>query len=151
MLMDKLQLRKLTDRQIQDHNTCAKSPEMVLKKFYEAFESDGVDDDSMSALAEEFDALAFLGQGRALVGELNENTVTTELIVDQRRKQIEMRLKNQEHHATQIWETGAQDSVAQLTQGGGGGMYTRNVVLAISEHWITHLTILCTQDKCLNI
>ena len=107
---------------------------MVLNNFHEAYESDGVDDDSMSALAQEFDALAFLGQGRALVGELNEDTVTTELIVDQRRKQIEMRLKNQEHHATQIWENGAQDDVLQLTHGGGGGMYTRNVVLAISIH-----------------
>ena len=149
--MDKVLQRKLTDRQIQDHNTCAKSPQMALNNFIEAYESDGVDDDSMSELAQEFDALAFLGQGRALVGELNEDTVTTELIVDQRRKQIEMRLKNQEHHATQIWETGAQDGVAQLTQGGGGGMHTRNVVLAISIHWITHLTVLCTQDECLNI
>ena len=120
--MDKLQLRKLTDRQIQDHNTCAKSPQMVLNKFFEAYKSDGVDNDSMSALAEEFDALAFLGQGQVLVGELNEDTVTTRLIVEQRRKQIEMRLKTQEHHATQIWETGAQDGIAQLTQGVGGGM-----------------------------
>jgi hypothetical protein len=105
----------------------------------------------MSAPAQEFNALAFLGQGRAPVGELNEDTVTTQLIVDQRQKQIEMRLKNQEHHAMQIWENGAQDSIPQLMQGGGGGMYTRNVVLAISEHWITHLTVLCTQDECLNI
>ena len=146
--MDKVLLRKLTDRQIQDHNTCAKSPEMVLKNFYEAYESDGVDDDSMSALAQEFNSLAFLGQERALVGELNEDTVTTPLIVEQRRKQIEMKLKTHEHHATQIWETGSQDGIALLTQRGGGGMYTRNVVLAISEHWITHLTVLCTQDKC---
>ena len=144
--MDKVLLRKLTDRQIQDHNTCMKSPQMVLNNFREAFESDGVDDDSMSALAQEFDALAFLGQGWALVGEVNEDTVTTELIVEQRRKQIEMRLKNQEHDAMQIWETGAQDGIAQLTQGGGGGMYTKNVVLVISEHWITYLAVLCTQD-----
>ena len=81
--MDKVLQRKLTDRQIQDHSTCAKSPQMVLNNFCEAYESDGVDDDSMSALAQEFDALAFLGQGRALVGELNEDTVTTELIVEQ--------------------------------------------------------------------
>ena len=146
MLMDKLQLRKLTDRQIQDHNTCAKSPQMVLNNFFEAYESDGVDDDSMSALAQEFDALAFLGQGRALVGELNEDTVTTELIVEQRQKQIEMRLKNKEHHAMLLWNIGAQDGVPQLTQGGGGGMYTRTVVLTISEHWITYLAVLCTQD-----
>jgi hypothetical protein len=149
--VDKVLQRKLTDRQIKDYNTCAKSPQMVLNNFREAYESDGVDDDSMSALAQEFDALAFLGQGRALVGELNEDTVTTPLIVEQQRKEIEMELKTKEHHATQIWETGAQDGIALLTQGGGGGMYTRNVVLAISEHWITHLTVLCTQDKCLNI
>ena len=123
---------------------------MVLNNFREAYESDGVDDDSMSALAQEFDALAFLGQGRALVGELNEDTVTTELIVEQRQKQIEMRLKNKEHHGRQLWEIGAQEGVPQLTQGGGGGMYTRNVVLAISIHWITYLTVLCTQDECLN-
>ena len=49
----------------------------------------------------------------------------------------------------QLWEIGAQDSVPQLTQGGGGSMYTRNVVLAISMHWITYLTVLCTQDECL--
>ena len=120
---------------------------MVLNNFLEAYESDGVDNDSMSALAQEFDALTFLGQGRALVGELNEDTVTTELIVEQRRKQIEMRLKNKEHHATQLWDIGAQDGVPQLTQGGGGGMYTRNVVLAISIHWITYLTVFCTQDE----
>ena len=145
--MDKVMQRKLTDRQIKDYNTCAKSPQMVLNNFHEAYESDGVDDDSMSALAQEFDALAFLGQGRKLVGELNEDTVTTELIVKQRRKQIEMRLKNKEHHATQLWDIGAQEGVPQLTQGGGGGMYTRNVVIAIFIHWITYLSVLCTQDE----
>ena len=81
--MDKVLQRKLTDWQIKDYNTCVKSPQMVLNNFREAYESDGVDDDSMSALAQEFDALAFLGQGQALVGELNEDTVTTELIVEQ--------------------------------------------------------------------
>ena len=119
---------------------------MVLNNFREAYESDGVDDDSMSALAQEFDALAFLGQGRALVGELNEDTVTTPLIVEQRRKEIEMKLKTKEHHATQIWETGAHAGIASLTQGGRGSMYTRTVVLAISEHWITYLAVLCTHD-----
>ena len=139
-------LRKLTNRQIKDHNTCAKSPEMVLKNFYEAFESDGVDDDLMSALAEGFDALAFLGQGWVLVGELNEDAVTTPLIVDQRRKEIEIKLKTKEQHATRIWETGAHDGIALLTQGSRGGMYTRTVVLAICEHWITYLAVWCTRD-----
>ena len=82
-MVEKVLLRKLTDQQIKDHNTCAKFPEMVLKNFYKAFESDGVDNDSMSALAKEFDALVFLGQGRVLVGELNEDMVTTPLIVEQ--------------------------------------------------------------------
>ena len=76
-------LRKLTDQQIKDHNTCSESPEMVLKNVYEAFESDGVNNDSMLAFAKEFDALAFLGSGRVFVGEFNEDTVTTKLIVDQ--------------------------------------------------------------------
>ena len=144
--MDKVMQRKLTDRQIKNYNTMAKSPQMVLNNFHKAFESDGVDNNSMSALAEEFDALAFLGQGRVLVGELNEDTVTTPLIVEQRRKQIEMKLKTQEHHAMQIWETGAQDDIALLTQGGRGSMYTIAVVLAMSKHWITYLAVLCTQD-----
>jgi hypothetical protein len=76
-------LRKLTDRQNKDHNTCRESLEMVLKNFYKAFESNGFGSDSMSALAEEFGAMAFLGLGRVLVGDLNEDMVTTKLIVDQ--------------------------------------------------------------------
>jgi hypothetical protein len=56
-----------------------------------------------------------------------------------------------EQHLTRIWETGAQDGIALLTQGGGGGMYTITVVLAIFEHWITYLAVLCTHDQCYNI
>ena len=119
---------------------------MVLTNFNKAFESDGVNNNSMSALAEEFDAMAFLGPGQVLVGELNEDTVTTQLIVDQRLKEIEKKLKTKEQHSTQIWVTGAQDGIALLTQGGGGGMYTITVVLTISKHWITYLAVLCTQD-----
>ena len=81
-----------------------------------------------------------------LVGELNEDTVTTPLIVEQQRKELEIKLKTKEHHVTQIWETGAHAGIATLTQGARGGMYTRTVVLAISKHWITYLAILCTQD-----
>ena len=47
----------------------------------------------------------------------------------------------------QLWENSAQEGVPQLTQGGGGGMYTRNVVIAIFIHWITYLSVLCTQDE----
>ena len=45
--MDKVMQRKLTDRQIKNYNTMAKSPQMVLNNFFEAYESDGVNDDSM--------------------------------------------------------------------------------------------------------
>ena len=75
-------LRKLTGQQIQDHKTCCESAEMVMININEALESDGVDNDPMLALAEEFDAMAFLGPGRVLVGELDEDAVTTKLIVD---------------------------------------------------------------------
>jgi hypothetical protein len=112
-------LRKLTGQQIQDHKTCHESVEMVMININEALESDGVDNDSMTALAKEFEAMVFLGPGRVLVGELNEDTVTTTLIVDQRLMEIEETLKNKEHYSTRIWETSTQDGIALLTQAGG--------------------------------
>ena len=126
-------LKKLTGRQIKDHKTCRESAEMVMININEALESDGVDNGSMMALAEEFDAMAFLGPGQVLVGELNEDTVTTKLVGDQRLKEIEKTLKTKEHHSTRIWETSTQDGIALLMQGGRGGMYTITVVLTISE------------------
>ena len=117
-----------------------------MENMNEALESDGVDNDSMTALAKEFKEMAFLGPGRVLVGELNEDTVTTEPIVDQRLKEITKKQNTQAHHPMQIWETSAQDGIALLTQGGRGGMYKLTVVLAIFEHWNTYLAVLCIQD-----
>ena len=82
-MVKKVMLRKLTGRQIKDHKVCHESAEMVMININEALESDGVDNDSMMALTKEFDAMTFLGPGWVLVGELNEDTVTTKLIVDQ--------------------------------------------------------------------
>ena len=117
---------------------------MVVENMNEALVSDGVDNDSMTTLAKEFKGMAFLGPGRVLVGELNEDMVTTKLIVGQRLKEIEKKLKTKEHHSMQIWGTGSHDGIALLAL--GGGMYTLIVVLVISDHWNTYLAVLCTQD-----
>ena len=47
-------------------------------------------------------------------------------------QEIKKKLKTKEHHSTRIWETGTQDGIALLTQGGGGSMYTITVVLGFN-------------------
>ena len=80
---EKIMLKKLADRQIKDHKTCFNAPEMIMANMKGALLSDSVNDKTMTALAGEFEGMALLGPGRVLVGELNEDTVTTKLIVDQ--------------------------------------------------------------------
>jgi hypothetical protein len=80
-LAEKDLLRKLTDRQIQDYKTCFNNPEMVMENMNEELVSDGVNDKSMMALAKEFKGMAFLRPRWVLIGELNEDTATTKLIV----------------------------------------------------------------------
>ena len=82
-LVKKVMLTKLTRWKIQDHKTCHESVEMVKININKALKSDGVDNNSTTALTKEFDAMAFLRPGQVLVGELNEDKVTTKLIVDQ--------------------------------------------------------------------
>jgi hypothetical protein len=101
----KMQLKGLAEQQIRDHKFCFKAPEMVMENMNKALISDGVDDESITALAKGFKGMAFLGPGRVLVGELNEDTVTTKLIVSQRLAEIEEKSKIKTHHATQNWET----------------------------------------------
>jgi hypothetical protein len=93
-----MQLKGLDKQQVKDHKVCCNAPEMVLANMNKAPLSDGVNDDSMTALAEEFKGMAFLGPGPVLVGELNEDTVTTKLIVGQELKEIEEKKNTKEHH-----------------------------------------------------
>jgi hypothetical protein len=70
-------LKKLAGRQIKDHKVCCESVEMVMINMNKALKSDGVNNNSMTALAEEFKGMAFLGLGWVPIGELNEDMVTT--------------------------------------------------------------------------
>ena len=63
----KMQLKGLADRQINGHKVCFKAPEIVMENMNEALVSDGVDSESMTALAKEFEGMVFLGLGQVLV------------------------------------------------------------------------------------
>ena len=126
----KRMLKGLADRKINDHKVCFKAPEMVPGTMNEALVLDGVDDQLMTALAEEFKGMAFLGQGSVLVGELNEDTVTTKLIVAQQLAELEEKSAIKKLHARAIWETGAHDGIA-LPAAAGKGMYTTTFIFAL--------------------
>ena len=76
-------LMGLADRQINYYKVCFKVPQMVLENMNKALVSDGVDDQSTTALVDEFKGMAFLGQGQVFIGGMNEDMVTTKLIVAQ--------------------------------------------------------------------
>ena len=97
--------------------------------------SDGVDDALMAALADGFEGMPFLGPGRVLIGELNEDAGTTKLIVGLRQAETDKRKKATEHHAMQTWNTNAVNGID--IQAPDQGTYTLIAVLAIFEHWNT--------------
>ena len=123
---------------------CLKHSQMVQNNMNEALVSDGVDDESMTALGDEFREIDFVGQGRRLVGELDEDTMTTKLIVAQRMAELEERSKIDKLHAKRIWGTGARDGIAALTAR-LEDMYTKAVVFPFFEHWNPYSLVLCTK------
>ena len=139
-----MQLKGLAKRQIKDYNICVKALEMIMDNMNEALISDSVNDKSMMALAEEFKGIAFLRPGWVLIGELNEDMVTTKLIVTQRLAEIEEKSEIKKLHARAIWETGAHDGIAVLVIA-GKGMYTTTIVFVLFEHWDLYRLVLCIQ------